>query len=414
MDLATLSLYICLFVSLFFEIFILITFFEVREELERERESIGTDLKHFPTITVIVPCFNEELTVAKTIDSVLALDYPKDKLHIVIVDDGSTDGTEKSLAKYKNHKNIEIFKKENSGKHTALNFALGKTETELVGCLDADSFVSPDALRRIIPLFGDPKTMAVTPAIRIHDPKSVLQYVQRVEYSWGVFLRRVLASMDSLYVTPGPFSIFRTKVFKEVGGYKHAHHTEDMEMALRLQKRGYKIANSHSAFVYTVGPATLKALYKQRVRWTYGFLNNVIDYREMVFNRKYGDIGMFILPIATFSIFSTIYASLNLLWTLLRKIPVHVAKYEAVGFNLGMPRLAVNWFGINTSTVVWITITTVFLSLSILYFALQLTNGKAKFGKDVFFYLTLYIFIVPFWLAKAAYSTILRQPISWK
>ncbi|MHB1330533.1 MAG: glycosyltransferase family 2 protein [Minisyncoccota bacterium] len=418
MAISSLFLYTSLFTSLFFEIFLLITYFEIREDLKFEKENAGKNVKRYPSVTIIIPCYNEQSTVIDTIKSLLSLDYPKDKISLMVVDDGSTDKTKEVVLKnFRNNKQIQIFSKENGGKHTALNFALERTSSELVGCLDADSFVDSTALRKIVPYFENDKVMAVTPSIRIHKPKTALQYVQKVEYSWGIFLRRLLSSMDALYVTPGPFSIFRTEVFKNLGGYKHAHHTEDMEMALRLQKNGYKIANSHSAHVYTVGPEKINGLYKQRVRWVYGFLNNVIDYKEMFFNKKYGNIGLFILPIATFSIFSTLYATGSLVWNLISKVPEQIAKYEAVGFNFGMPHFSsfsFNWFSLNLSMAFWVTAATLSLTFVILYLSLKLTEGKARFSKDVFYYLTLYIFIVPLWLAKATYSTILRKNISWK
>ncbi|MBX4195637.1 glycosyltransferase family 2 protein [Candidatus Parcubacteria bacterium] len=414
MAISNIFLYTSLFTSLFFEIFLLITYFEIRDEIKFEKENNGKNVKHFPTVSIIVPCYNEEKTVLATIDSILALDYPADKLSLIVVDDGSKDRTREVLKQFENHKQIRIFAKENGGKHSALNFALERIDSELVGCLDADSFVDQAALLRIVPYFDNNSIMAVTPSIKIHEPKTVLQYVQKVEYSWGIFLRRMLSSMDALYVTPGPFSIFRTEVFRKLGGYRQAHHTEDMEMALRMQKHGYRIANSHNAHVYTVGPAKLKGLYKQRVRWAYGFLNNAIDYRDMYFNRKYGHIGMFILPMATISIFSTLYAAGNLIWSLLGKIPEQMAKYEAVGFNFGAPHFAFNWFSMNTGMTFWITMMTILLTFVILFLSLTLANGKAKLGKDVFYYLTLYIFIVPLWLGKAVYSTIARKDITWK
>ena len=81
-----------------------------------------------------------------------------------------------------------------------------------------------------------------------------------------------------------------------------------------MQKNGLRIANAHNAYVYTVGPSKFDGLYKQRVRWAYGFLNNAIDYKNMYFNRRYGNIGVFVLPMATFSILSTLYAAGNFIW----------------------------------------------------------------------------------------------------
>ena len=384
----------------------------MREELNLEEKYLSKNIESFPSVTIIVPCFNEEHTVCDTVKSLLNLDYPKERLFIIAVDDGSTDGTFRELSKFKNNSQFSILSKENGGKHTALNLALEKVESDLVGCLDADSFVNPDALKKIVPFFDDTSTMAVTPSIKVFEPKSVLQYVQKIEYSWGIFLRRMLSSLGALYVTPGPFSIFRTQVFRELGGYRHGHHTEDLEMALRLQKSRYKIVNSHGAHVYTVAPVHLSALYKQRVRWTYGFLNNAIDYREMFFNKKYGHIGMFILPIATSSIFSTLYIVGRAIWSNLSGFFDTLVKFQTVGFHWGS--LSFDWFFINTGVVPFLTLSAIIMTLVILYLSIKLAEGKVKLTKGVFYYLALYIFIVPLWLAKAVFSTIFRKQISWK
>ena len=162
-------LYISLFISLFFEIFVLITYFETKEEIKAEQKLLSKRIDYYPTVTIVVPGFNEGETVTTTVESLLKLHYPKDKLFLMLIDDGSTDNTFEVMNRYRNHAQIQVYKKENGGKYTALNFALEKISTELVGCLDADSFVSPNALKLMVPLFGDKNVMAVTPSIKVHE-----------------------------------------------------------------------------------------------------------------------------------------------------------------------------------------------------------------------------------------------------
>src|ERR1035437_7020750 len=126
MNISQIILSISLFISLFFEIFVLITYFEAREELKIEQELLSKKIEYFPSVTIVVPGFNENETVTATIESLLKLDYPKDKLHLMLIDDGSTDNTFEVMSAYKNHPQIEIFQKENGGKFTVLNFALDK------------------------------------------------------------------------------------------------------------------------------------------------------------------------------------------------------------------------------------------------------------------------------------------------
>ena len=413
--LQSLILYFSLFVSLFFEVFILITYFETREELKFEEEHLKREITHFPSVTIIVPSFNEEKTVTATINSLLNLDYPKDKLSLLLIDDGSTDTTFQVMNYFKDHPQIQIFRKENEGsKFAALNFGLEKTKTDLVGCLDADSFVAPNALKLMVPFFADSEIMAVTPSIKIHEPKNILQYIQKMEYIWGVLFRRMLSSMGAMYVTPGPFSIFRSKVFQELGGYRHAHHTEDMEMALRMQKNGYKIVDSVGAHVFTVAPDKLKDLYKQRVRWSYGFLNNALDYRDMYFNKKYGHVGMFILPIATLSIFSTLYAAGSFLWALGLTITRSISKYQAVGFSMHAPKLSFNWFFFDTNVILLVALCAILINLTLLILSNRMAREKKIIGKELFYYMTIYMFIVPFWLARATYNTAFSKKSSWR
>ena len=412
-DIQTLILYGSIFISLFFEVFLLITYLEVREELILEK-NIDKNIKRFPTVTVIVPCFNEEKTLTMTMWSLLNLDYPKDKLSIIAVDDGSVDRTLFELNKFESYQQVTVLSKENGGKHTALNLALEKVKSDLVGCLDADSFVNPEALKKIVPFFEDQSTMAVTPSVKVFEPRSVLQYVQKIEYSWGIFLRRMLSSINALYVTPGPFSIFRIQVFKELGGYSEGHHTEDLEIALRMQRHHYKIVNSHGAHVYTVAPAHFGALYKQRVRWAYGFLNNAIDYRGMFFNKRYGHIGLFILPIATTSIFSSLFLFGNMLWNSLVNIFNAFVKFQTVGWEWRFSPPSFDWYFLNTSAISFLTVTAILLTLVILYLSTKLADGRFRFSRGLFYYMLLYVFIVPLWLAKAVFHTIIRREISWR
>lgn len=408
-------LYIVLFISLFFEVFLLLTYLEIKDELKNELRESGKEPLRYPSVTIIVPSFNEEKTVRATVESLLKLDYPKDKLTLFLIDDGSTDNTLEVLNTFKNNPQVRVFSKPNEGsKFAALNFGLARTESELVGCLDADSFVDSQALKHIVPYFDNEEVMAVTPSIRVHEPKTVLQHVQKIEYNWGIFLRRMLASMNALYVTPGPFSIFRTQVFRDLGGYKHAHHTEDMEMALRMQRHRYKIVNSLGAHVYTVTPEKLKTLYKQRVRWSYGFLNNAIDYRDMYFNKQYGHIGFFVLPIATVSIFSTMFAAGNFVVNTAKNAWKNYELYAATNWSFHMPTLSLDWFYWDTNYTSVLASIAVILAISMLLIALRLAEGRMRIGKDIIYYLSIYMFIVPLWMGKALYNTVFGRSITWR
>src|SRR3989338_6455267 len=160
--------YALLFIALYFEVFLLVTFLEKRGKKSVVNLSKSDSINLLRT-SIVIPCFNEARTLASTIESVLALNYPRELLEVIVVDDGSTDRT-LAIAKEFESKGVRVFHKENGGKHTALNLALAQTNAELIGCLDADSTVAPDALTRIVSAFGNLDISAVTPGIHVRKP----------------------------------------------------------------------------------------------------------------------------------------------------------------------------------------------------------------------------------------------------
>ncbi len=407
-------IYVFLFISLYFEVFILITYFENRLGIKEDSEKAKRGVKKYPTVTIMVPCWNEELTISKTIHSLLNLDYPKNKLKIIIIDDGSTDNTWEIIQKFKNKEQIEIYHKENGGKYTALNFGLTKVTSELVGCLDADSYVDKDALKNIVTYFQDKKTMAVIPSIKIWQPKTIVQLIQKVEYIWNIFIKKILSYIGAIYVAHGAFSIFRKEVFENLGGYRFAHQTEDMEMALRMQSNHYKIVISHDAYVYTVAPSTVRKLYKQRLRWAYGFIKNSIDYRFLFFKKKYGNLGILILPVASLSIISAVYLVLMILIGFGKAVLKGYTKFQTVGFNFRLPQFNLDWFSINTEFLAIISLMVFIGTLAIILLSRKMSEGKITLGMDLFYFLTLYTFLAPLWLGKALYNAVFSVKTNWR
>ncbi len=216
-----------LFIAIYFEVFLLLTFLGSHGRKSRAR-ALAT---HTPRVAIIVPCWNEETTIAGTVHSLLSLEYPADRLQIILVDDGSTDGTPEAMRAFENESRVVILRKENGGKHTAINAGIAlASEADIIGCLDADSFVAPGALREMIAYFDDPKVAAVTPAMSVFNPTTMLERMQNAEYIFGIGWRHALALVNGIFVTPGPFSMYRKSVVDELGGFRYAHQAEDMEM----------------------------------------------------------------------------------------------------------------------------------------------------------------------------------------
>jgi biofilm PGA synthesis N-glycosyltransferase PgaC len=400
-----------LFISLFFEIFLLLTFIENRGSLKKKPE---TELAYYPTATIVVPCFNEETSIFGTVESLLALDYPKDRLKIMIIDDGSTDNSWNVIQKYQGHPLIQLFHKDNGGKHTALNFAISQSTSEILGCLDADSFVGPDTLKKIAAHFANPKVMAVVPSIVVFEPKNPLEKLQKVQYEWGIFVRKTLSYLNALYVTPGPFSFFRKEVFEQIGPYRHAHNTEDCEMALRMQRHHLKIANCHDAYIHTVTPKKLKALYKQQLRWIYGTLKNIIDYRDLFLKREYSNLGFLVLPVVFLSALSALFVtSLFLIRTSLH-LTQALSNWQNINFAWHWPQFNFGWFYIKTDFHLFMGIIAFALVISIIFIGKKLAGQKRRLSSDLIYFFTIYPVIAPFWLFRAVYNIITSQKTSWR
>ena len=404
--------YILLFFTIYFQVFFLVTFLENRRKIVIRRGE--TRLLKYGEVTVLVPCWNEERTLFKTVKSILNLRYPQDKIKIFLIDDGSTDGTWGIMQKFKKHQNVRIFRKENGGKHTALNLGLAQVETEYVACLDADSIVHPEALSRLMSYFEkDKQVMAVTPSIIIGEPKNIVQYAQRAEYNMAIYTKKMLSFLGAIFATPGPFTIFRKKVFDDLGPYRHGHNSEDMELACRMQENHYKIEKCNDAYVSTSAPVSIRKLFRQRVRWQYGFINNTIDYKKILFDKKYGNFSWFSLPAGIFSMFAVSFLFGKLLYKIGDFVHEFAIRLKTVGFNF-TGGINLDPFFINTKPS-----SILLLLLPVLVFFSMVLGRKiaqGKWGLSLDMILCFFIFSIfgPFWVVSALFSTVASRKPSWR
>lgn len=405
--------YILVFLSVYAQVFFFITFLENRKKIIIR--NTGIKLGFYPEVTIVVPCWNEESTVEKTVNSILQLNYPKDKIKIFLINDGSTDNTKNIINKFVDYPNIEVFHKENGGKFTALNLGLEKSKTDFFGCLDADSLVDKEALSRIMSYFENDSTiMAVAPALVVNNPQNVVQFAQQMEYNMGIFFKKMLGFLGAINVTPGPFTIFRKKVFDNLGPYRHAHNTEDMEIAYRMQKYNYKIENCNDAFVYTNTPQTITKLYKQRLRWIYGFLNNTLDYRKVLFRKKYGNFAFFTLPTGVISIFAVSFLFGKIVYNLGHFIYLKILQFNTVGFNLDIKNINFDPFFINTESFVFLSLVIYLLVMFAIFFGRKMAREESIFSFRIIYFFSIFGIVAPFWLLKAVYNTILSRKPSWR
>ncbi len=400
-----------LFIAIFFEMFVLLTFLSEPARIARGRRGGSYE----PSVAIIIPCYNEAKTLARTTMSVLALVYPKNKLEVILVDDGSKDATASVMEQFRDNPQVKIILKENGGKHTALNAGIATTNADIVGCLDADSVVEPDALYEAVSSFHSPQVAATTAAMSVHEPKNIVQHMQNAEYTFGILLRHTLSSINGLYVTPGPFSLYRRDVVNTLGGFREGHQTEDLEMALRLQQAGYKIENAPRARVYTQTPVTVRRLVKQRTRWTTGFLRNILnEYRGLIGNTKYGALGTLVLPISLTAILSGMALFGMAIFLFVRNLMRSYLIHKDIPLSFFFSHLTLDWFYIPLSFYLLLAVVTVSLTLSLVALGKRISGTPGSLVQGLFGYVLLYGFIAPFWLMRATADVVTGTRRTWR
>ncbi len=251
----------------------------------------------YPTVSFIVPAYNEEDSIETTLKALLKIEYPKNKKEIIVVNDGSKDNTAGIVRKIAVlHKQIKLIDKKNSGKANSLNEAIKIARGELIAVVDADSYPEKDALMKMIGYFDDERVAAVTSRVLVKNKNNWLGRFQVLDYSIIAWTRKLLDFVDSVYVTNGPLSVYRKSVVKKLGGFDPNNLTEDIEITWHILSEGYKTRMSYSAIVYTTVPEKLSVWIKQRVRWNLGGLQTISKYRKAMFNNIENMFGYFVIP----------------------------------------------------------------------------------------------------------------------
>jgi len=221
-----------------------------------------------PNVTVIIPAYNEEKSISDSVNAVFDSDYPKNKMEVIVVDDGSTDNTINMLKK---DKRIKVLKQDHQGKVAALNKGIRKSKNEFIAVIDADTILDKKCLRELLRPLSDPVVGGTTGTNMVRNNKTMITAFQNIEYH---FLSLIANSFSTVFRNGiwffGSLACYRKSVLDKVGYFKFDSETEDHDLALEIKRAGYRTINLRSAMGYTVVPSTLKALYRQRRRWWVG------------------------------------------------------------------------------------------------------------------------------------------------
>ena len=409
----TLLVFTVWFLSTYFNIVLLLILFNKKSELYASPAI--DDPEKLPLVSILVPAYNESKVIEENISSLKSIDYPKGKVEIIIINDGSTDNTREIVGKQA-EKDYIIFidNKKNKGKAACLNQGISKAKGEFVACMDADSEVSSDILKKTIPYFKDNKVSAVTVTVEVKNPKNFLQRIIEIEYIIGLSLAlKALSFFNSIHVTPGPFSIYRKSIFSKIGLFDVNNITEDLEIAYRMQKHGFKIANCISTKVRTLTPDNFKSLHAQRKRWYSGALVTLWQHKNILFNTKIGAFG-FVVPytfvlvvLGLLLFFSSIYLTLS---NFIRSISF----YSLTNFNflsyLSLRDLDMLHLGVLTIFGVSSVLMVIIAALT----CLRLANKDTKKMISGFIGFIFIFFLYQIFWASSFYSVLLGKNIKWR
>ncbi len=414
MELITFFIYTSIYIGLIATTFYILTYTSAREQ-----EPLFTD-KELPKVSILIPAYNEESSIKRTVQSILKSDYPKNKFEIFVIDNNSKDKTleiARNLAK--NNKQLKVLTELKQGKGCALNKGISKAKGDIIFTMDADTSVHSQSLKKMTRYFKDAKVFSVTPGMVIDNPKNLLQRIQYTEYLLGLFLRKTFSLLNAIYITPGAFSAYRKSFFDKYGGYDENNITEDLEISLRIQFNGYKIANVPDAPAYTIAPSKFSHLLNQRKRWYVGLIKNTWKYKKII-SPKYGDMGMFVMPIAWisifFSVFITIYLFINTLinvkneFLFLQNINYDFSNF----FTLNLFFFERLFFKLATNTIL------IFVLMFVIVLGIYLYYARKKVGKlhTPFFNLVLFFIffaiLFGFWWVISIMYVLFNKGVKWK
>jgi len=251
-----------------------------------------------PRVAVLIPAYNEEMVIERTIHGALDSDYPN--LRVIVIDDGSKDRTleiaRRAFAAEEADGRVLILTKPNGGKAEALNFGLEHIgDAEIFVGIDADTIIAPDAIARMVPHFLNPKVAAVAGNAKVGNRVNLWTRWQALEYITSQnFERRALNTMGAVSVVPGAIGAWRVEAVREEGSYHMDTVAEDADLTMALLRHGYRVEYEDQALAFTEAPTTANALMRQRFRWSFGILQAVFKHKG-VFARK-GALGLVALP----------------------------------------------------------------------------------------------------------------------
>jgi len=292
-----------------------------------------------PYFSIIVPVKNEGNVVGRILNAFLKVNYPRNKMEVIVVEDGSNDGTRDICKQYaeKYPELIKVFHRRiSNGKPSALNYGLKMAKGDIVAVFDADNVPSPDILRRVVEYFKDPEVAAVQGRNKSinADENMLTKFLSYEDAVWCEAYLRGKDALDLFVHLRGSCQFVRRDVLQKLRGFKEDVLSEDMEISARLMEKGYRIRYAPDVCAWQESPASLKQLFRQRIRWYRGTMEIALKYGKLItkLNRKSLDaettlMGPFVLIMSLLMYFSVAFiffapVCLEPLWLFLTQVSI--------------------------------------------------------------------------------------------
>jgi cellulose synthase/poly-beta-1,6-N-acetylglucosamine synthase-like glycosyltransferase/peptidoglycan/xylan/chitin deacetylase (PgdA/CDA1 family) len=247
-----------------------------------------------PPVSIVVPAFNEAVGIERTVRSLAASEHPT--VEIVVVDDGSTDGTAEIVDRLE-LPNVTVLRQPNAGKPAALNRGIEESRHDIVVMVDADTIFEPATIGHLVQAFRSPEIGAVSGNTKVGNRRGLLGRWQHIEYVMGFNLdRRLFDVLQCMPTVPGAIGAFRRRALVDVGGVSGETLAEDTDLTLAIGRAGWRVVYEENARAWTEAPATIRGLWRQRYRWCYGTLQAAWKHRASIWRRGEHRIGRRGLP----------------------------------------------------------------------------------------------------------------------
>jgi cellulose synthase/poly-beta-1,6-N-acetylglucosamine synthase-like glycosyltransferase/peptidoglycan/xylan/chitin deacetylase (PgdA/CDA1 family) len=243
-------------------------------------------VRSYPSVTIVIPAYNEAMVIEGSIRSALAADYPN--LQVIVVDDGSTDDTFSVIQKaYGDDPRVTVISQPNQGKWMALNAAYAVIQTEIAVCMDADTQIAPDAIRHLVEPFTDWKIGAVAGTVLVGNKRNILTRLQALEYFTTQNIgRRAQDHINGIVVVPGALGAWRVEAVRDLGLLSNETLTEDTDLTILMLRGNYSVVYAENALAYTEAPSGVKPFLKQRLRWNVGILQSLWKHKYAFLEKK--------------------------------------------------------------------------------------------------------------------------------